>query len=158
MNPIYYIYIVLGVSFISYVGLLTIRIVKGKKRKKQEAAVNEEKVKNNLNEVDDVRYTMEENPVNVTETINDQGIAVSEESVNATFLQKDYILAQNTPVEVAPDGELKPGKYIVLSTDENQDRFNIRVGIYVREYHHNQEIVLADGDTVCAVSSSVILR
>lgn len=145
-----YLYIALGVAVAAYAGLLSFRIVRNKKRKKAEQEKQEKLVKENLNEVDDVRYTMEENAVKETEEGTPE--------VNATFLQKDFVLPQNTPFEVSSQGELKPGKYIVLSTDENQTSFNIRVGIYVREYKHNQEIILAEGDTICAVSGAVILR
>lgn len=160
MDPIIYLFIALGVCALGYGGLFTFKIVRNKKRKKAEKAENEQKLKENLNEVDGVRYTMEENPVKTEEEIVDTAIAKeqAENAVNVTFLQKDYILPQNTPVEVTEQGDLKPGKYLVLSSDENQANFYIRVGIYVREYHHNQEIVLAEGDTVCAVSGSVILR
>ena len=147
MDPIYYLYIGLGVALLAYVGMLSWKIVRNKKRKNKEEQLHQEKVEKNLDVVDDVRYTMEQNPVN-PET----------GAVNATYQQNDFILPQNTPVTVSQNGELKPGKYIMLSSSENQESFNVRVGIYVREYKHNQEIVLAEGDTICAVSCQVILR
>ena len=147
MDPMFYIYIALGVAAVAYIGLLTFKIVRNKKRKKQEEAIHAEKVEKNLDIVDDVRYTMETNPVDA-----ETG------EPNVTHLQGDFILNQNTPVTVKATGEVKPGKYILISTDPNVSAFNIRVGIYVREYKHNQEIVVADGDTICAVSCSVILR
>lgn len=140
----YLLYIVLAAAALIYVALIVFRVVRNKKRKAKE--LHEEKVEKNLDIVDDVRYTMETNPV---EENND---------VNITFVKEDYILKQGAPVTVSVNGELKPGKYIVLSTDENQESFNIRIGIYVREYRHNQEIVLAEDDTICAVSGSIILR
>lgn len=141
-----YLYIGLGVALAAYVGLLSWKIVRNKKRKQKETQIQETKIKENLDVVDDVRYTMEENPVDETG------------EVNVTYKQNDVILAQNTPVTVSTDGEVKPGKYILISSDENQQTFNLRVGLYVREYKHNQEIVLAEGDTICAVSCQVILR
>lgn len=147
MDPMFYIYIALGVAAVAYISLLTIKIVRNKKRKKQEEAIHAEKVEKNLDIVDDVRYTMETNPVEA-----ETG------ETNITHLQGDIILSQNTPVTVEQNGRIKPGKYILISTDPNVSAFNIRVGIYVREYKHNQEIVVADGDTICAVSCSVILR
>ena len=147
MEPIYYMYIAIGAAFVGFVAMLTIKIVKKAKRKKQEAAIEKEKSEKNLEIIDDVRYTVETNPLEA-ETGN----------VNITHLQNDIILNQNTPVTVTAVGQVKPGKYILISTDANTSSFNIRVGIYVREYKHNQEIVLAEGDTICAVSSSVILR
>ena len=147
MDPIYYIYIAVGAAFVGLVTMLTIKITKKIKRKKQEAAIEKEKSEKNLDIIDDVRYTVETNPVDA-----ENG------DVNITHLQNDLILNQNTPVTVEATGKVKPGKYILISTDANISSFNIRVGIYVREYKHNQEIVLAEGDTICAVSCSVILR
>ncbi len=143
-----YLYITLGVAAVSYVTLFTIKVLVKKKR----AKVLQQKQKDNLDIVGDVRYTMEDNPV-ASETN-----MATDTMVNATYQQKDIILNQNTPVTVSKDGEVKPGKYILLSTDENQDSFNVRIGIYVKEYKHNQEVVLAEGDTICAVSSNIILR
>lgn len=143
-----YLYIVLGASVFLYVTLFTVKVLIKKKR----AKALQQKKEENLDIVDDVRYTVEENPV--LPEVNE----VTETKVNATYQKKDIMLYQNTPVIVSKDGEVKPGKYILLSTDENQDTFNVRVGIYVREYRHNQEVVLAEGDTICAVSSNIILR
>ena len=143
-----YLYITLGVAAVAYIGLFTVKVLVKKKR----AKVLKQKQKDNLDIVDDVRYTMEDNPV-ASETN-----MATDTMVNATYQQKDIILNQHTPVTVSKDGEVKPGKYILLSTDENQDSFNVRIGIYVKEYKHNQEVVLAEGDTICAVSSNIILR
>lgn len=143
-----YLYITLGVAAVAYISLFTVKVLVKKKR----AKVLKQKQKDNLDIVDDVRYTMEDNPV-ASETN-----MATDTMVNATYQQKDIILNQNTPVTVSKDGEVKPGKYILLSTDENQDSFNVRIGIYVKEYKHNQEVVLAEGDTICAVSSNIILR
>lgn len=143
-----YLYITLGVAAVAYIGLFTVKVLVKKKR----AKVLKQKQKDNLDIVDDVRYTMEDNPV-----AQETNMA-TDTMVNATYQQKDIILNQNTPVTVSKDGEVKPGKYILLSTDENQDSFNVRIGIYVKEYKHNQEVVLAEGDTICAVSSNIILR
>lgn len=144
-------YIGIAAALLCYAGLMVLKIVVNKKRQAKELGIQKEKEKLNLDIVDDVRYTVEENPVTVDEV-------TQEETVNATYKQADIILPQSTPMTVSTEGELKPGKYIILSTDENISTFNIRVGIYVREYKHNQEIVLAEGDTICAVSCNVILR
>lgn len=55
-------------------------------------------------------------------------------------------------------GKIIPGKYTVLTGSENTDKFNLRIGGIVREYSHAEDIVLADGEEICAVSHAVILR
>ena len=95
---------------------------------------------------DGVRYTREEN-----ETAADG-------SVKITHRENDVILEKGVNYVVGKGGKVIPGKYTVLSAQEGTDRFNLRLGGLVREYQHASDIVLAEGETVCAVSQSVILR
>lgn len=95
---------------------------------------------------DGVRYTREEN-----ETAADG-------SVKITHRENDVILEKGVNYVVGKGGKVIPGKYTVLSAQEGTDRFNLRLGGLVREYRHASDIVLAEGETVCAVSQSVILR
>ena len=61
-------------------------------------------------------------------------------------------------VVVDKKGPVKPGKYTVLSAYENEETFNIRIGLYVKEYKHGQEIILVAGDEICPTSTTIILR
>lgn len=103
-------------------------------------------------EVDDVnikkgvRYTI------------DQTVVDEEGNMNVSFGQGDIVLKPRKTVKVGKDGDIKAGKYTILATHDDEDKFNIRVSGYVKEYKHNEEIVLADGDEVTAVSTTVILR
>ena len=65
---------------------------------------------------------------------------------------------KNTTEIVGKKNYVKPGKWTVLSTADDVEKFNIRVGAYVKEYAHNQKIVLAEGEEVTAISCNVILR
>ena len=53
---------------------------------------------------------------------------------------------------------VKPGKYTMLATKDDEEKFNVRIGVYVKEYSHAQEIVLAEGEEITAVSTDIILR
>lgn len=75
-----------------------------------------------------------------------------------SFIKNDVIIKPRKMVKVSKNGELKPGKWTVLASDERQTAFNIRIGNYVKEYRHGQEIVLAEGDEICPTSSTIILR
>jgi len=103
-------------------------------------------------EVDDVnikkgvRYTLDQT------VVDEQG------NMNVSFSKDDVVLNQNEPEIVGVKNRVKPGKYTILSTKDENETFNIRIGKYVKEYKHNQRIVLADGEEITAVSSSVILR
>ena len=100
----------------------------------------------NLVETKDARYTFE------TDTQYSDGDA------KISYTKGDYLLQQGVTYKVGKDRDLKPGKYIILTSDQNVEKFNIRVDSYVREYSHNQEIVLSDNSEITSVSHSIILR
>mgnify|MGYP004661836563 CR=1 FL=1 len=79
----------------------------------------------------------------------------SDGSVNATFLPDDVVLSKNVTYTAGKD--FKPGKYTLLSVTD-LDAFNLRLNGFVGEYKHNSDVILAPGDTICAVSHTVILR
>lgn len=91
-----------------------------------------------------VRYTTDELPEKDNET-------------NITYNQKDIILEVNKEYVVG-DKKMLPGTYTVLASNESNVKFNLRIGGTVREYKHGQKIVLSKGDTITAVSHTVILR
>lgn len=106
----------------------------------------------NEREVDDVitkkgvRYT------------TDQTVVDENGEMNVSFGSGDVVLKQNVTEVVGKNNYVKPGKWTVLSTADEVEKFNIRVGVYVKEYAHNQTIVLAEGEEVTATSCNVILR
>jgi len=93
-----------------------------------------------------VRYTPD------AEIIDDKG------EMNLSYVKNDIVLQPRKMVTVDKKGMIKPGKYTVLSAYENEESFNIRIGLYVKEYKHGQEIVLVEGDEICPTSSTIILR
>lgn len=70
----------------------------------------------------------------------------------------DVILKKGETYKVTKNGYVMPGKYLVLSANENNKATNIRIAGLVREYQHNSVIVLAEGEEVTAVSHSAVLR
>ena len=103
-------------------------------------------------EVDDVnikkgvRYTVDQT------VVNENG------EMNVSFSQGDVVLQQNQTEVVGVKNKVKPGKYTMLSSKDEDETFNLRVGAYVKEYKHNQKIVLAEGQEITAVNCTVILR
>lgn len=73
-----------------------------------------------------------------------------------TYVKGDLIIGRGQTVVAGSD--VAPGKYVVLSTVEGVDAFNVRINGFVREVEHDSAVVLGDGDTFCPVSHSVILR
>lgn len=78
--------------------------------------------------------------------------------VKITHNTGDVVLERGITYVVRKDGKIIPGKYTVLAAQEGTPAFNIRQGDFVREFKHASDLVLCEGETVCAVSHSVILR
>ena len=75
-----------------------------------------------------------------------------------SYVKQDIIIKPRKMMKVSKNGELKPGKWTVLASNEEETTFNIRIGNFVKEYKHGQEIILAEGDEVTPTSSTIILR
>lgn len=133
--PMTYVYI--GVPALILIAILVVSIAVKK---------NKKKAKLNLAETKDARYTYD------LKTTDGEGDA------KVSFTKGDFVLNPGVTYYVGKGKDLKPGKYIILTSDNTTDKFNIRVGNYVREYSHNQEIVLADNSEITSVSHTVILR
>lgn len=94
---------------------------------------------------------------NVRYTKRDE-VTQKDGSVRVSFREGDVVLDRGQAYLVQKESRLLPGKYTVLVADENMDEVKIRLGGLTRSYSHNSDIVLAEGDEICAVSASVILR
>lgn len=75
-----------------------------------------------------------------------------------TYIQGDIIIKPRKAMKVGKGGQIKPGKWTVLASDDSHTTFNVRIGNYVQEYKHGQEIILTDGDEICPTSTTIILR
>lgn len=138
----YVLYGIAGVILLLTITITIVKMVKNGKAKKASKTKQAEAVV----EKGGVRYTPD------AEIVKEDG------ATNISYVKEDVILQPRKAVVVDKKGILKPGKYTVLSAYENEDTFNIRIGLYVKEYKHGQEIVLAQGEEICPTSSTIILR
>ena len=126
-------YIIGGVILLAIVVSLIVSIVRVIKKAKIRA---EEKTR----EVDDViikhgvRYTPE------ATIVDKQGVE------NVTYIKGDIIIKPRKVAKVGKHEEVKPGKWTILASNDSATVFNVRIGNYVQEYKHGQEIVLSEGD------------
>jgi len=143
MEILEYCFIGLFVSIVLIASIVTIvNMVKARKAKN---AIKAREV-NVVEEKGGVRYTPD------ATIINEEGEAT------VSYVKDDILLSPRKTVEVGKKSGIKPGKYTVLSAYGNETSFNIRIGQFVKEYKHGQEVVLADGDEICPTSSTIILR
>lgn len=95
----------------------------------------------------------------------DKGSATSAGEQNADTQQvkvevanaDGMVMARNVIYSAGINGQLKAGEYELKNADSTTTKFNVRLNGLVREYVNGDVIVLADGDTVSAVSGSVII-
>ncbi|MBE5738729.1 MAG: hypothetical protein E7354_03285 [Clostridiales bacterium] len=128
-------YIIIGLAAVVLIMLIVIICLSVKNKNLKFGGI---KVKNG------VRYTKDE----MIEKNNE---------VNVTYNEKDIVLEVGKEYVVG-ENKMLPGTYTVLATNDTNFKFNLRVGGLVREYEHGEKIVLSKGDTITAVSHSVILR
>ena len=132
---------IIALIAIAIIYIVVKSIIDGRRRAEEKTReVNDVKIKHG------VRYTPEA-------TIVDQ-----KGNEMVTYIQGDIIIKPRKVMKVGKGGEIKPGKWTVLASNEAHTTFNIRVGNYVQEYKHGQEIVLVDGDEICPTSTTIILR
>ena len=132
--------IALGIVCVGLIIAVAVLSIKLRKATERKSSADDVRI------VDGVRYTKYG-----TEEAADGSPVVS-------HLESDIVLKRGVTYKVGKDLKLIPGKYAVLSASEKQSAFNIRIGGLVREVRHGDDIVLGEGDTICAVSHSVILR
>lgn len=134
--------VVLGVIFVETFTTSVVRYAKNKKTRAEEAS----------REVDDVntkrgiRYTED---ATIVDKLGD---------MNISYNKGDLLLKQNYTYHPKKSANLKPGKYTILSARDNEEAFNVRIGTYVKEYKHGEDIVLAEGEEITPVSTDIILR
>lgn len=143
MKIVEYLFIGLFVAIVLISSIVT--IVNMVKARKEKNAKKDREV-NVVEEKGGVRYTPD------ATIVNEDGEAT------VSYVQNDILLQPRKVVEVGKKSGIKPGKYTILSAYGNETTFNVRIGNFVKEYKHGQEVVLADGDEICPTSTTVILR
>ena len=138
-------YIVGGVI----IGVIVIAIIVGIVRSVKHSRIRAEE---KSREVDDVvikhgvRYTPEATIVD--KAGND----------NVTYIKGDILIKPRKVLKVGKHEDIQPGKWTILASNDSVTKFNVRVGNYVQEYRHGQEIILSEGDEICPTSTTIILR
>ncbi len=79
-------------------------------------------------------------------------------AVNVSHAEGDFVLAAGKTYRAEKDSDLLPGTYTALAANDAAHTFKLRVGGLVRNFSHGDTIVLKEGEEICAVSGSVILR
>ena len=81
-----------------------------------------------------------------------------DEGANISLQKGDFLLERGKTYTAEKGGALLAGKYTILAASRESDPIKLRVGGIVRDFAHGDTLVLADGEEVCAVSRTAILR
>jgi len=81
-------------------------------------------------------------------------------NVNVTHNRGDVAIAKGKlyTANRSRNSALLPGKYTILTTAQAEEKFNVRLGRYLREYTHGDTIVIPEGETIICTSHSLLLR
>ena len=121
--------VIIGVIVLTILGSVIGTIKKAKIRAEEKTReVDEVVVKHG------VRYTPE------ATIVDEKG------NENVTYIKGDIIIKPRKVAKVGKHEEVKPGKWTILASNDSATVFNVRIGNYVQEYKHGQEIVLSEGD------------
>lgn len=71
---------------------------------------------------------------------------------------QQLVMARNVTYKVGIDGEIAIGSYVLKNATTGEEEFNLRLNGLAGRYHNGQVITLGAGDTVCALSTSVVLQ
>ena len=132
------------IIFALWLVLLIVFLVR--KISKKKAVKKQEQITQAIHDQDGSRYSVED----------DVKAYESDGTANASFTKEDIIVGKGTTLVAGKD--IATGKYMVLTTVDGVDAFNVRLNGFVREIKHNSTIILGEGDNICPVSHSIILR
>ena len=132
------------IIFALWLVLLIVFLVR--KISKKKAVKKQEQITQAIHDPDGSRYSVED----------DVKAYESDGTANASFTKEDIIVGKGTTLVAGKD--IATGKYMVLTTVDGVDAFNVRLNGFVREIKHNSTIILGEGDNICPVSHSIILR
>lgn len=91
-----------------------------------------------------------------TEQVTAQQQVVEQQEITAPAFMK-VVIAQGESIIVGSEGRIPCGEYTMESC-EGEEKFNVRIGRYVKEYENGAKVVLTEKQKVTPVSTSIILR
>lgn len=98
------------------------------------------------------RIKIEDSPV-----VESAQISTNENLAEASVPSMKVVIAQGESIVVGSEGRIPCGEYTMESSD-GEEKFNVRIGRYVKEYENGCTVVLTEKQKVTAVSTTIILR
>lgn len=125
------VFIALGIAFVAVVlGIVLYKVIRSAVRNKK--AANEQRLQ--------------------------QAVEHAAEKMILEKRNEYLVMARNVNYNVGVDGEIAIGKYLLKNAVESQVSFNLRLNGLVENFQNGDVVTLAAGDTLCAVSGSVLIK
>lgn len=107
-------------------------------------------------------YKLIRSVVNNKKAKNEQRLAQAVEiAAERKILEKrnEYlVMARGVTYSVGVDGEIAIGKYVLKNSVDSETSFNLRLNGLVEAHRNGETVTLGAGDTLCAVSDSVLIK
>ena len=81
-----------------------------------------------------------------------------EQNQNLALKKGDQILKRGKQYQVGEGLDILAGTYTLLVADGDVTSVNIKIGGLVKEFKHGSTLILAEGDNLEPLSSSIVLR
>jgi len=107
-------------------------------------------------------YKLIRSVVNNKKAKNEQRLAQAvENAAERKIMEKrnEYlVMSRGVVYNVGADGEIAIGKYVLKNATESETAFNLRFNGLVEHHANGDVLTLGVGDTLCAVSDSVLIK
>lgn len=80
------------------------------------------------------------------------------ETENVVQRKIDKLLKKDVTYIIGSKGGIVPGKYIIVTADESNPSFDIKLGNYYKLYDTGNTIILKNGEEVTPVTCDILLR
>lgn len=90
--------------------------------------------------------------------VEKQEEAIAELQEKLERAEDGFVLPRNLVYNVTKDAEIHPGRWQIVSGMSGLDEFNIRHNGYVRNFKSGDFLSFAEGDTISAVSTNIVVR
>lgn len=123
------------ITILIVAGLIVLCVLIGRKKKNDKTLVSLE-------------------PVEQETKVEQQPVEPDEEEVIGNLVT---LLVRRT-YTVGRYNKVKPGSYHVTASSDDDNKLMIRLNDFVKEYENEFDLVLSEGETICPVSKSIVLK
>lgn len=69
-----------------------------------------------------------------------------------------FILERGKKYSIGINGDLTPGKYLMIINEKDAITFNLQQNGFIKEHENNSTIILNEGETIISLTNSISLK